>query len=233
MADFVLDGYTLAYPSPPTNGLLIYLDTSGKENDDAHRDYLLNMNSPQTHTGANLENVAYDFTSGYLTSSGIHLDGIDDYLYGYLPSMLTAVTIESTLRLTDPKKQILLQVGDETENWALRYNLGFLELLHNSSVLATATINLTNTLASKACMALLVTPTTARIYINAVEVLNTAIVLPVLGDENDYFCIGSGFPSKGYMEGNFYSFRLYNRVLTQTELTKNFKADKKRWSVKL
>lgn len=233
MADFVLNGYTLSYPTPPINGLILYLDTSGKENEDTYKDFLLNMNNATSGLGAVLENVAYDNTSGYLTNTyGLHLDGIDDYLYGSLPSELPAATVEATIRLLSTEDtQILAQFGDDLENWAIQYNAGLLRLLHNDSVLATSTVDLTNTLSNKSCLTLTLTSTQVVAYVNTVEVLRATITLPIIGNTGDYFCIGSGFPSKDYTYGNLYSFRLYDRVLTQTEMNKNFKTDKKRWLV--
>lgn len=67
------------------------------------------------------------------------------------------------------------------------------------------------------------------IKLNNTSVLNTQLSIQNLGDVNDWLCIGSEFPNRAFMQGTLYSLRLYNKILTDQDITINYLLEKERW----
>lgn len=92
----IIDGIEVLYtiqngkivdPNIPTDGLVCYLDTRGKNNTDKHRATLLNLSGNGNH--GTLQNFNFTSESGYVKDVGLRFDGVDDFLEASLPRIET------------------------------------------------------------------------------------------------------------------------------------------------
>ena len=81
----IVDGVEVLYtmrngkivdPNIPMNGLVCYLDTRGKNNTDIYRNTLLDLSG--NGNNGTLQNFNFTEKSGYVKSSGLRFDGVDD-----------------------------------------------------------------------------------------------------------------------------------------------------------
>ena len=227
MPYFSLAGAYLKTPNPSRSGLILYLDTKGKTNLDTHKDVLLNMNKPTTAT--NLANYIYSPESGY-TNFGVHFDGLDDYISGFIPTNLLEVSLEAVINLTpSDKRQTIIQIGAPYK-WLLRYHEDSLQIVEDAQVLAAVSLS-QELLTEPVHIAVLLTKETCIIKLNNAVILNTQLSIQNLGDVNDWLCIGSEFPNRAFMQGTLYSLRLYNKILTAQDITTNYLLEKERWDL--
>lgn len=227
MPYFSLDGSYLKIPNPSRSGLILYLDTKGKTNLDTRKDVLLNMSKPTTATS--LANYIYSSESGY-TNFGAHFDGLDDYIYGFIPTSLLEVSLEVVVKLSPSnKRQTILQIGAPYK-WLLRYHEDSLQIVEGAQVLTTVSLP-QELLTEPVHIAVLLTKENCIIKLNNTSVLNTQLSIQNLGDVNDWLCIGSEFPNRSFMQGTLYSLRLYNKILTDQDITTNYLLEKERWDL--
>lgn len=228
MTHFSLNGSYLKSPNPTREGLLLYLDTRGKTNVDTHKDILLNMHKPTTHT--QLANYNYSADSGY-TNQGIQFDGLDDYITYRLPQQLASLTLEFVTQLAPTiDYQTILQIGDPYK-WLLRYSNGQLQIVQDAQVITSSPI-VSQSLGTKVHIVLILTNSNCIIKINDTILLSsTGLTLGSLGEANDLLCIGAEIPNRAFMQGTLYSLRLYNKILTDQDITTNYLLEKARWNL--
>ena len=81
---YTMKGGVIQDPSIPTDGLVCYLDTRGKTNTDKHKGTLIDLSGNGNHVTLRHFNFTED--SGYVkdlmggAESGLRFDGVDDYL---------------------------------------------------------------------------------------------------------------------------------------------------------
>lgn len=84
---YSMKGGVIQDPSIPTDGLVCYLDTRGKNNTDKHRGTLLDLSG--NGNNGTLQNFGFNEESGYVKDVGLRFDGVDDFLEASFPRIET------------------------------------------------------------------------------------------------------------------------------------------------
>lgn len=102
---FIYQGDELLYPNPIKDGLVLYYDMKGIDNNSKYRNILKDISG--NNSDATLENFNYKNESGY-TDKGLKFDGVDDYI-----SSLGSINRKSK----DITIEICLDDIDKSTNW--------------------------------------------------------------------------------------------------------------------
>ena len=233
----IVDGVEVLYtmrngkivdPNIPTDGLVCYLDARGKYNTDIYKNTLLDLSGNGNH--GTLRNFNFTEESGYVedvsdgSASGLKFDGVDDYIrinnintlditneFTFMTELVVTknnMKVQSIIHSgtqedkTKPFVWLLLESGIQlryNDNGTVKYNgLGKYEI------------------GSTMRIALVYSSTGIIMYVNDRQ-FNCMYNAPVIVDNLQVFSYwGIGH----FFEGIVDNFKLYNRALTEQEITK-------------
>lgn len=208
-----------------SDGLIVHLDGYDAPVSSVWIDKTGNSNS------ATMINMLGDGTSGYnATKKAYVFDGINDYMeiaYGlivnpdnYTISIVAKTNILSTSQMffgssTGTNQRLFMGVHSTG-----KFDSGIQSVTWNGAdPSATATLNPTT-------LTLKLSGGIATLYVNDLATKTRTYTAYVLSSN---FGIGKLINSSYYLNGNVYSVRIYNRVLTDAEIINNYNVDKQRF----
>lgn len=241
---FIYQGNELLYPNPVKDGLLLWYDFKGLKNSDVSKNVARDL-SGNINNGT-LQNFNYTSDSGY--NNGLNLDGIDDYIN--VPNFTQNTfnnsrifTFGFTLSFKDNlKRGAILNIPSESLDTRLvvktgldktiiigrksTSNIGYKsELIKSNIVNVYITINYENI-------------KNTNIFINGVKSQLTETTLdddvysyPLKNLTISYHGSDATLTNTSYMNNKLHSLKIYNRILTDTEIQHNYQLEKERWGL--
>ena len=217
-------GENVIYPTPIRDGLILWYDFKGRTNQDINRGVAVDLSG--NGNNGELRNFAYMEGSGY--EDGLKFDGVDDYVRTANLGILNNMTLELSIYSPEIQGNVIWTAGGDT---VIIYADGRSYIQSNTGAKLTfpnfELNNKTTTLAITYN-----TNTQKAYYYQDGEEIHSDL-LPSNSTEfnfkslNIFAHYGGGQNKKGEV----YYVRIYNRALTDEEITYNYKIERRRWGL--
>jgi hypothetical protein len=223
--------FDIDYEAIVTNGLVLNIDSG------------FTPSYPTTGTtwydvgsGGNNGTLVNSPTFNSANSGTIVFDGVDDYIS--IPSITapSALSVEVFFKSNDNNNKSLFRGQTASEDYAPRISLrgNTVNVYYNVSGEGDIifTFNSISTSQYNQFVYTYEATNSHKGYLNGVEGTRTSNRTALNGTPSFTRCfLGVAGGSEGYFNGNMSILRLYNRVLTQAEITQNFNAQKSRYGL--
>jgi hypothetical protein len=219
----------MAYNNGPrivTDGLVLYLDAGNRKSYPGSGASWTDV-SGNSNTGTLTNGPTFDGENG----GSIVFDGVNDFAQTTLNSSFTAMTLMGYIKRNGSQGAytgIFFSRGTSVTglNFSTTNQLGY----HWNGTIASYnfTSNLTVPNAQWCMIAMSVTSTTARLYLNTSTVTNTISHTTTTIDD---LKLGQDDLGGRFMNGNIANVMVYNRALTVAEVLQNFNATRSRFGV--
>ena len=241
---FVYRGNELLYPNPIKDGLVLWYDFKGMKNTDVNKSVARDL-SGNINNGT-LQNFNYTSDSGY--NNGLNLDGIDDYInvpnftqntfnnsrvftFGFTLSFKDNLKRGTILNIPSEVSSTRLAVKTELDKRIIVGREGPTRIGYKSELIKTDIANVYITLNYEDIQ-------NTNIFINGVksQLTETTLVRDVYSFPQKNLTISyhgsdSTMTDTSYMNNKLHSLKIYNRILTDTEIQQNYQLEKERWGL--
>ncbi|MGU3490528.1 LamG-like jellyroll fold domain-containing protein [Staphylococcus saprophyticus] len=246
---FIYQGDKLLYPNPVKDGLLLWTDFKGLNNESYEKQWAENFADGSRNN--KLNNFAYSSGSGY--NNGLQFDGIDDFV-GF--NDLTTkkfegkdkFTFDFTITFTnsnkggavfclpmsprdDGSKRLIVKVTEDKE-----IVIGLFDGLWKAKKTIPIDKQKVNVVITFDGM--VGKDFNVKIYVNGVileEVTNSVEMSEYYGHSYNYLVIGwqgtNAIPENAFLKEVIHSAKIYDKVLNDQEIQHNYQLEKERWGL--
>ena len=225
-------------PNIVTDGLVLYLDAANTKSyvsgsttwiDIAARNNGTLVNGP-TFNGANGGSIVFDGINDYV-DFGINpqINAINTYTFSFV---ISSPSINSNYRLMFTRA---LNYTSQNSDIEIYGGNGGIQLVHNRNNGGTRAAEIITALPNSVIGVLDVVYDSSisswLCYYNSILRNTFTSIVPPLTTNTYMSNIGTFFANSSYLRGNLYSFKLYNRPLSATEVLQNYNATKTRFGL--
>ncbi|WP_204201177.1 LamG-like jellyroll fold domain-containing protein [Mammaliicoccus sciuri] len=229
---FIYQGNQLLYPNTIKDGLVLYFDFKGMNNNQVTKSIAKDL-SGKGNNGT-LRNFAYTNQSGY--DDGLRFDNVDDEI-GLDLELKQSFTISHTIDI-DLSKEVQFFNAFSISGFYLRrnYNALHCSVYTDKNISSTSGgnqffYNLTQNNKTKAVVTMVVNGTnkTVTLYGNGDKLATTDTVTSV--SDVKLTKLGRWLSGSQNLSGKLLSTQVYNKALTDQEIQQNYKLEKERWGL--
>lgn len=215
------------YPNITKDGLILWYDFKGRGNTDNNKNKAIDLSERKNH--GMLQNFSFDSTNGY-REGRLQFDGVDDL-----------ITVKDNIDF-NPQDELCFDITFSLKNLGkVQRLMGKIWTSYSLAVWTGNNINLNvgrNIMSNTVLKAnqvyhivgqISVSKNRAEIWINGnLDYSDVAGItgIPVYGSD---LYIGRYTSTQQYFDGDMYSVRFYNRLLSQEEIVHNYELEKGRW----
>lgn len=226
---FIYKGNELLHPNPTRNGLILWYDFKSMSNSDIEKSIAKDL-SGNGNDGV-LQNFAYTDGSGY--NNGLKFDGVDDYYISnseiQRDSKELTISISTNINEKTTNWQYLLYLSDIDGNKiGVLQHWGIPDLFLSDK--SNSSHNYFSNSSTKYNITITINGEDVKCFINGEvnSVSNTDTKVDISTFSKELKIIK---PSNIKFNGNIYSIKLYDRVLSDQEIQHNYKLEKERWGL--
>lgn len=225
---FVYQGNELLYPNPIKDGLVLWYDFKGMNNNDVSKSVVKDLSGNSLN--GSLKNFNYTSDSGY--NNGLHFDGIDDYI-----SANTVLGKSFTISL-------VINVENTPNNYILSSSSVYFFVRKNGYHLDLSLLNRDNKqelfripnffieyLNKKNIISYVVNSDKKKICVYVNDILYTTFDMAEEA-KPQMELTGLGIWNNNYFfKGSLYSLKVYDSPLDNQEIQHNYNLEKERWNL--
>lgn len=225
--NFVYQGNELLYPNPIKDGLVLWYDFKGMKNTSFNKNITKDL---RNNSDGILKNFSYTSESGY--NNGLMFDGIDDYIsldmsVGKNFSISTTIYVDNVANnyiLSSSNVYFYLRKSGYHLDLAILNNLSRQELFRVDNFF----IEFLN---KKINISYVIDSDNKKVYLYINHSLYKTFNMGEVA-RSDMNIAGIGIWNKNYFfKGSIYSFKVYNKSLTNNEIEHNYNLEKERWGL--
>ena len=238
---FVRIGDEVVYPNYIKDGLVLWYDFSGRANTDAQRGMAEDLSG--NGNDGELMNFEYDAGSGYI-DNGLEFDGVDDYVQGVEEMCFDSTNFSMSFVLdmreeSGPLYRGLGSFGNVYAGVAYGSSFASIRIFYRGEGGGAAPSVVFHNLPEPVGI---VNYTIVfdndnleiELFMNSVSFGKRDMISRMLGEKDiSRTALGRwwGHSNLYFSKQSIYSFRKYNRLLTQEEIAHNYKIDKHRFNI--
>lgn len=228
--NFVYQGNELLYPNPVKDGLVLWYDFKTIKNTSFNNTTATNLYNNNNNNNGILKNFSYNGESGY--NNGLKFDGIDDYIsldmsIGKNFSISTTVYIDNVANnyiLSSSNVYFYLRKSGYHLDLSIVNNLSRQELFRVDNFFVeflNKKINISYVIDSDNKKVYLYINHSLYKTFNMGEVARSNMNITGIGVWNNNY----------FFKGSIYSFKVYNKSLSNDEIEHNYNLEKERWGI--
>ena len=232
---FIYQGSELLYPNPVKDGLVLWYDFKGMENNDESKNIARDLSG--NGNNGTLQNFNYTNDSGY--NDGLKFDNVDDTIVTNTDIESKSFTLSMTIDINiNTQRNVQFLFGGVSHAFYMRKNFNDL----HASILTTKQVT---------------SPSGNKFFYELFSEGKTKcqVTLKVDDDNKTLSILGNGIvigerlfdesiskwnltrlgtwssPVENNLDGSLLSTQLYTRALTEEEIQHNYKIEKERWGL--